>query len=122
MHELRGTTRFLTARPVARHPAPMTKQGEETWERRFCRRLKELREAVGWTQEQMAAAIGVEKENYKKYETRSPLPHRHVARLCLLVGISVDDLYDLAKPVRRLTLRRLAAADRARANFKGADA
>jgi transcriptional regulator with XRE-family HTH domain len=40
----------------------------------FCARTQRLRKERGWTQEQMATAIGVPFERYKKYETRSPMP------------------------------------------------
>lgn len=40
----------------------------------YIARVKALREAKGWTSEQMAIALGVPPERYRKYESRSPLP------------------------------------------------
>jgi len=40
----------------------------------YCARVKELRERRGWTAEQMATALGIPADRYRKYETRSPLP------------------------------------------------
>jgi transcriptional regulator with XRE-family HTH domain len=40
----------------------------------FCARVQRLRVEREWTQAQMATALGLPLERYKKYETRSPLP------------------------------------------------
>lgn len=40
----------------------------------YIARVKALREAKGWTSEQMAIALGIPAERYRKYESRSPLP------------------------------------------------
>lgn len=49
-------------------------------------RVRALREGRGWTQEEMAEAIGVPLHSYKKYETRSPLPPHLIGRFAALVG------------------------------------
>lgn len=37
---------------------------------KFGYRLKAVREAMGWSQEKMAASLGVKTDAYKKYENR----------------------------------------------------
>jgi DNA-binding XRE family transcriptional regulator len=60
---------------------------------RLRRRTAELREAHGWTQNEMAAFLGIGVEAYKKYENRSVLPHHLVPVFCRLVGVSIDFFY-----------------------------
>lgn len=54
--------------------------GEAEFNDRLCARVARLRDERGWTQAQMATALGVPFERYKKYETRSPLPHYLIPR------------------------------------------
>lgn len=56
------------------------------YESALCQRVRDLRDARGWTQMQMATALDIPYERYKKYETRSPLPHYLLERFALLVG------------------------------------
>jgi transcriptional regulator with XRE-family HTH domain len=65
----------------------------------FVRRVKEAREAMGWTQAFMAHSLGIPFERYKKYEQRSPLPHYLVAKFCELTG---SDIHYLMTGARRL--------------------
>jgi DNA-binding XRE family transcriptional regulator len=58
---------------------------EATFNEAFCARVKRLRIERGWTQAQMASALDLPFERYKKYETRSPLPHYLIERLALTV-------------------------------------
>jgi len=55
----------------------------------LCARVQRLRKERGWTQQQMAAAIGSQFETYKKYETRSPIPIYLVPRFAQIVDRSV---------------------------------
>ena len=59
---------------------------------RFVRRVKEAREAMGWTQAVMAESLGIPLERYKKYEHRSLLPHYLVAKFCELTGCDMHYL------------------------------
>lgn len=52
----------------------------------LCARVHRLRNERGWTAAQMATALGVPPERYRKYEYRSPLPHYLVERFALIVG------------------------------------
>jgi DNA-binding XRE family transcriptional regulator len=58
---------------------------EAEFNQKLCARIFRLRSERGWTQAQMAAAIGVPHERYKKYETRSPMPAYLVPRFALQV-------------------------------------
>lgn len=59
---------------------------------RFCERIARLRSERGWTQQQMARAIGVPHERYKKYETRSPMPLYLLPRFAMQVDRDVEYL------------------------------
>jgi transcriptional regulator with XRE-family HTH domain len=61
---------------------------------------------MGWTQKQMAKALSISRENYKKYETRTPLPHRYIEQFCIITGVSADELFNLELPVAQLPIRR----------------
>lgn len=58
----------------------------------FIARVKSLRESKGWTAAEMATALGVPAERYRKYENRTPLPHELMERFALIVGVSVEYL------------------------------
>jgi DNA-binding XRE family transcriptional regulator len=55
----------------------------------YCARLRELRNGRGWTAEQMATALGVPPDRYRKYEVRSPMPIYLIERFALIVGQDV---------------------------------
>jgi transcriptional regulator with XRE-family HTH domain len=86
----------------------MTSKPGDPFSIRFCERTRAIREAMGWSQKEMAHALGIPLENYKKYEKRTPIPHRLITRYCLITGVSEADLFDLDKAVDRLPLRRPA--------------
>src|SRR5690348_6594971 len=52
----------------------------------LCQRLRMLREEKGWSQEEMATALGIPAERYRKYEARSPLPSYLFPQLALISG------------------------------------
>ncbi len=58
----------------------------------LCGRVKSLRTERGWTADQMATALGVPADRYRKYETRSPLPAYLMPRFCLLAQCEFDYL------------------------------
>lgn len=53
-------------------------------------RTHRLRNERGWTAQQMATALGVPAERYRKYEYRTPLPHYLLERFALIVGRDVE--------------------------------
>jgi len=55
----------------------------------YCARLRDLRNQRGWTAEQMATALGVPSDRYRKYEVRSPMPVYLIERFALIVGQDV---------------------------------
>jgi len=58
----------------------------------FCARTRRLREASGKTQKQMAIALGITPDAYRKNEDRSPLPHYLIPRFAAIVGCSIEFL------------------------------
>lgn len=56
----------------------------------LCARVHRLRNERGWTAQQMATALGIPPERYRKYEYRSPLPHYLVERFALIVGRDIE--------------------------------
>lgn len=59
----------------------------------FNRRVKEAREGSGLTQKEVADALSIPLERYKKYEQRSQLPHYLVERFCELTGSDIAYLF-----------------------------
>lgn len=53
-------------------------------------RTHRLRNERGWTAEQMATALGVPAERYRKYEYRTPMPHYLIERFALIVGRDIE--------------------------------
>lgn len=70
-------------------PVPLT---EADFNESLCARVKSLRKDRGWTSEQMALALGIPAERYRKYESRTPLPHYLIERFALIVGRDIDYL------------------------------
>lgn len=73
----------------------------------LCARVQRLRLEREWTQQQMAAAIGLPHERYKKYETRSPMPAYLIPRFAQIVDRSVGFILtgreeNIARGPRRL--------------------
>jgi DNA-binding XRE family transcriptional regulator len=68
----------------------------------FIARTKAMRERSGLTQEQVATAIGVALDTYKKYEQRTPLPHHLVPRFAVVVRATADELFQVRSGPTRL--------------------
>lgn len=58
----------------------------------LCARVRALRDEKGWTAEQMATALGIPAERYRKYESRSPLPAYLMERFCLICDTDLSYL------------------------------
>lgn len=58
----------------------------------LCERTQRFRKERNLTQQHMATLLGVPVDRYRKYETRSPLPHYLVERFCLIVDCTMDEL------------------------------
>lgn len=63
---------------------------ERAFHEAFRVRLKAIRDEVGWSQAQMADALGVPLANYKKYEIRSKFPPHLYERLALVTHRPLD--------------------------------
>lgn len=74
-------------------------------------RVKALRESMKmpdgarWTSEQMAKALDIPADRYRKYESRTPLPHELLERFALIVGVTVEYLVTGNKPANIATAR-----------------
>lgn len=52
----------------------------------FCQRIANARDSAGFTQETMGKALGIGRDRYAKYETRSLMPHHLLVEFCKLTG------------------------------------
>lgn len=68
----------------------MVENREAMFNEALCARVHRLRNERGWTAEQMATALGVPPDRYRKYEYRSPLPHYLIAQFAQIVGRDVE--------------------------------
>lgn len=56
------------------------------YKKAFCTRLKSIREATGLNQDDFAKQLGIKRDTYAKYESRSLLPHHLIPRVCEITG------------------------------------
>lgn len=60
----------------------------------FCRRIRAAREMAGYgDRDEFARLMGIEKDTYFRYETRTPLPHRYIPRFLELTGADAQILF-----------------------------
>lgn len=59
----------------------------------MCQRLKNARDAAGYTQGSFAEKLGIQEKTYAKYESRSLLPHNMIGVVCRLLDL--DPFYFL---------------------------
>lgn len=88
-------------------PMASKQETRSAFRKGFLERTRQAREARGWSQAQMGKYLGIKGETYKKYETRSLLPHSYIETFCALTGITTDFLYTGQAPQKRV-LRRTA--------------
>lgn len=76
---------------------------EQEFNEAYIARVKRLREERGWTSEQMATALGVPPDRYRKYEYRSLLPHYLIEQFAAIVDRDVSYVLTgrAAPPTRR---------------------
>lgn len=66
-------------------------------ERKYLRRMRELREDNDYGQKQVAAILKIDQRVYSRYETgRNALPITMVYGLCELYGVSADYLLGIS--------------------------
>lgn len=62
-------------------------------------KLREARERKGFTQSQVAQAVGVQKAAISKIEVGQGLPSANIlARLCELYGVDISDITNRSAP------------------------
>ncbi len=91
----------LTSNPRRGTIWPMTARTRTQFNQAFAERTRQARAFTTLTQGEMATALGIELDAYKKYEQRSPMQQYLVQRFCLICGISVETFFDLDKPLLR---------------------
>lgn len=63
--------------------------------------LKDLREDAKYTQKYVADYLEIGRTMYRRYETgETEIPIRHLKKLCLLYGVSADNLIGLPENLR----------------------
>lgn len=77
----------------------------------YIRRTRELREAKDWSAEQMAIALGIPPERYRKYESRSPMPPYLIERFALIVERDVQFVLT-GKPFKQVQISRRGSTSR----------
>jgi DNA-binding XRE family transcriptional regulator len=71
-----------------------------SFKEQFLARTAHARETAGFTQEDMAAKLGITQALYSKYETRTPLPHDLVLIFCAMCEVTPGWMYTAVVPVR----------------------
>ena len=66
----------------------------------YIARVKALREELGWTSNQMAIALGVPHDRYRKYESRSPMPVYLIESFTNLTRVDIHYLITGRPPQR----------------------
>ncbi len=71
----------------------LTRPAKNDIRQNFGRRLKDLRASLGFSQEEMAYALGIQAPRYSKYEIgRSEAPYEILLRIVGLTGVDLDFL------------------------------
>jgi hypothetical protein len=78
-----------TVRPYSRR---MAENRELEFNEKLCARVHRLRNERGWTADQMATALGIPADRYRKYEYRSPMPHYLLEQFATIVGRDIEYL------------------------------
>jgi hypothetical protein len=98
-------------RPLG-HNVPVETPGATDFYDNYVTRIRDLREAIGLSQEKMAKALGLPADRYRKYETieRRGLPPHLMERFCIVTDTTLDYLITGQRRTRRRTvaLARLA--------------
>ena len=78
---------------------------------KIAERIRQEREKRGWSQEQLAEMIGVDRTTINKYETGASRPTRKIKELSALLGISAEEFVGVEISLKADT-QRTAASDR----------
>lgn len=107
-----GTAESMPEKTVGGKIVPMAKDSEDTpggHKKALLRRTQELREDRGLTQAEAAGQMGVKLETYKKWETRTAIPHFYIHRFCVMVETSEQYLLT-GKPLAERRIPRKIAS------------
>ena len=75
----------------------MSREGEETMEPKYIKRIRDLREDHDLTQQQMARILGTSQTMYARYERgANALPIHHLLTLCAYYKVSADYILGLS--------------------------
>ena len=62
----------------------------------ICNRVKELRDARGWTQQQLATAVGVSRQSINSIERNRYVPSLDLAlKFARVFAVSTDEIFTL---------------------------
>lgn len=86
-------------------------QAERAYHEAFRARLVGLRLDLGYSQPQMAEALGLSLDNYKKYETRSKFPSHLLNKLALVTHRPLEFIVTGHGPNIRPIARRQTRAN-----------
>ncbi len=75
--------------PQFPHNSSMADATERAFNEAFCARTRALREGLGWTAADMAKALGIPSDRYRKYESRSPMPPYLIERFALITRVNI---------------------------------
>lgn len=71
---------------------PFSPLPKDRFAKAMCARVKAARVRTPYTQAEIAKALQVKLYAYRKYESRSPLPHYLIEAFCFITGATTDDL------------------------------
>jgi hypothetical protein len=83
-HEARGGVSYFLSMSTVLTPSE--------FDQLFIARTKALRLTKFQKSEEMAIALGIPPERYRKYESRTPMPHDLIERFAIITGVSVEFL------------------------------
>ena len=82
------------------------KVSERAYYSAFRQRLRSIREELDWSQAEMASALGIPLDNYKKYEIRSKFPPHLFEKFALVTHRNIDFIVTGRGPNVRVIARR----------------
>lgn len=90
-------------------PPDMTDDPKADYDAALVRRVKELRLRARLSQAQIAMVLGIERETYKKYEQRTPLPQYLYGRFVIVTQSTLEELVNVEKPLPKRSHLKAAA-------------
>lgn len=70
----------------------------------FCRRIKAAREMAGFNdRDEFADKMGIARDTYFRYESRTPLPHRYIPKFLELTGADAQILFTGRRELHKKT-------------------